>query len=234
MRLFVDEQRTKIFDLHYKTILSILRTMDGRIVTCSTDKSICLFDLTTEKKFYYQPFEGYSFCLSTNSKEKKELIYSGGEDRKIYIWELKNQLFLRNSFESHDREVRCLKYFDEKLISSSYDQSIKIWKEKIETKFECIQKIFNEMGPIFSLSLFKSNENEESLYFSGWGSEIQIYKKSSNSQLFQFALKKKVHNSFIKKIMLIDSFIYSCSYDGDFISFLYKKFYEKKRNYKHF
>jgi WD40 repeat protein len=163
---------------HTNEITALIVLPDGRLVSSSLDEKIIFWDVDTgEKTETIETQMGGVSCMTVFEKGKR--LASGSTNATILIWDIwnthkklyfnleKNNYFplidLSSKFllfflslkilKDHKDKVRSLVGFGDKLISSSDDQTIKIWNM---ISGELIRTI-KENSSVFSLAALPNN-----------------------------------------------------------------------------
>ena len=114
---------------HTSKVVSMASTpLDNILLSCSYDKSIILWDFLTGDKLYVLSKQHTEPVFSMDISSNGLYLATGGEDKFIIIWNLKNRESLKK-LEGHTSTISCLSFSkkDKKLISASWDTSIRIW-----------------------------------------------------------------------------------------------------------
>lgn len=101
---------------------------DDKVVSASGDGKIMLWDIPTGERL--RTFEGHDRGLAC-IEFRGDLIISGSNDKKIKIWSASTGECVQ-TLTGHEQLVRALS-FDPgtmRLVSASYDRSIKVWDLK--------------------------------------------------------------------------------------------------------
>ncbi len=163
---------------HTNEITALIVLPDGRLVSSSLDEKIIFWDVDTGEKIEtIETQMGGVSCMTVFEKGKR--LASGSTNATILIWDIwnthkklyfnleKNNYFplidLSSKFllfflslkilKDHKDKVRSLVGFGDKLISSSDDQTIKIWNM---ISGELIRTI-KENSSVFSLAALPNN-----------------------------------------------------------------------------
>ncbi len=107
-----------------------LTTHNGNIVSGSSDYTIKIWDLKTNK---VRTLTGHTNIINSLVIHNEKII-SGSADNTIKIWDLKTNKV--KTLIGHTNEVFSLTTLDEKIISGSIDSTIKVWdleEEKVKT-----------------------------------------------------------------------------------------------------
>lgn len=110
---------------HFKAVNAV-KIEGNLIVSGSADSLVKVWDVRNGECIGNLP--GHSanvMCLDFDTESQR--IVSGGYDKTIMVWDMRNWISPRNILRGHSQPVYCLKFDDNKLISGSMDQSIKIW-----------------------------------------------------------------------------------------------------------
>jgi len=131
---------------HKDEITSLELTKDKVLISASTDKTICLWDLKNYKLI--KKLEGHTDGVQCLKILKDDTLASGSFDNSIKIWDLKKYTCIK-TLTGHTGHVYCINQLpDGKLISGASDWSLIAWDlEKGEQAFtlegheECINSI---------------------------------------------------------------------------------------------
>ena len=114
---------------HKNSVSNLLISKDKLISGSASDKEISIWDIKTFKllhKINNIKFLDW-FFLSNN--ESLITADSFGEDKTIDIWDIKTGLYSYKSIY-HDEQITDMTLFNDKLITSFYDKTIKVWDLK--------------------------------------------------------------------------------------------------------
>jgi len=126
--LVVDTDLTGFVDTleGHEGAVRALEVCCGLIFSASEDKSILCWDACTLQRKHTLANAHASRIISLTSRGTS--LFSGSMDRTIIMWQINSAgvapTFL---FEGHAGPVRCLAFFDEFLVSGSWDGSIAFW-----------------------------------------------------------------------------------------------------------
>ena len=118
------------FKAHRKRIRSIDFTTDGQVVSASDDQTVRLTDPINTRNTTQLPrisSKLYSTVLMNNG-----MLATGGSDNQIHIWDTKG-LNKIGSLHGHTGTVSNLDYANGKLVSGSYDTTVRLWTTENHT-----------------------------------------------------------------------------------------------------
>lgn len=212
---------TKINDTtHSDTITRMLVTKNNELITASMDKSIKVWDVSTlkEKRKILSHIGvehlGKIFAIAL-SPDEKYLAAGGYMELPGYTWEDKNnepfifQIFdyktgkLVKNLYAHISPITDLKFSDDGkyLISSSYDNSVRIWDTK---EFKNIKAFGTSIeGGIHNIGIIHNKESYE--VYCDIGYELRKYSLTDYTaqQGFPFKIKEFIVLKKSKKIVVI-------------------------------
>ncbi|KAG8758135.1 hypothetical protein FRC14_000696 [Serendipita sp. 396] len=171
-----------------------------RIVSCSKDTHICIWDRTTRRLL--QKLSGHDGPVNAIGLQDDRVVSVSG-DGKMIMWDIVNGRRIR-TFEGHERGVACVVYKDDWLISGSNDKRIKIWDPKTG---ECLSTLSGHEHLVRSLSF---NPGTKRLVSTSYDRSIRIWDVSSRKCLREFL---NVHDSHIFDVVFRVSKIISASHD---------------------
>jgi len=165
---------------------------DNRIVTCSDDYTIMVYDFVTGNPLH--TLTGHTDRIWNLIKLKNGLLASCSSDTSIRVWNIE-KLTCERVLQGHGGLVCCLMELPNLLLlSGSQDKSLKVWDLKLDTK-DCVRTIKNTaMGRIMTCILL----NKEDL---ACGSEANI----QVINFFDGTLKKTLtgHASLVRDLNLL-------------------------------
>ena len=150
----------KILKNHTSEICHIDKLNDGRLISCSWDKSLNIY-----KK------DSYDLQLSiiehsdwinsfTELHDRRIITCSGDKTMKIIKLIGEDKYQIEQTLQGHTNEVyKIIEIKENELISISYDKTMKIWKLNNENKFECIKTITFQNSNSWC-NILNLNENE--------------------------------------------------------------------------
>ncbi|CAD8078485.1 unnamed protein product [Paramecium sonneborni] len=159
-------------------------------------------------------------------------IMASGCENDIKIWDFKNgQMTELCTLEGHSEIVSCLifsKYCD-KLISSSYDNSILLWQLNQQQKWICSQKYLEHQDRILCLILSK---DERTLISGSNDSTIKVWNVDLNNFKinFNYSLLKHQNRVFGLSMNTSETYLVSCGEDCQII--VWKKDKNNKWEFK--
>ena len=149
----------KILKDHSSTINYLNQLRDGRLVSCSSDKTLKIYDkfsfnlqLTIDQHLDYV----YSFTELNDGR-----IISCSKDKTMKVIKLigEDKYHIEQTLEGHTGEVyKIIEIKDKQLISISNDKTMKIWKLK-KNRFECNNSINIQDNPSYC-NILQLNDKE--------------------------------------------------------------------------
>ncbi len=149
----------KILKYHKERVnyLGILK--DGRLVSCSNDKTINIYKKNTFEIQLSIKEDLNGIVWFTQSKDER-LITCSPQNIKIIKLIEDNKYQIDQILKDHsDGARKIIEIKDNELISVSYDKTMKIWKLNNENKYECIKSIIFQ-NQKSCCSILKLNEKE--------------------------------------------------------------------------
>lgn len=138
---------------HKGQVNKIILLKDERIVSCSSDESICLFN---EKLEYQYTLRGYTSPVCAITQIENGLIVSGSIDGTIKIWSVEKEKCKceHTNMNAHFDIIKdIIAISDNRYLTYSYDQSIKLWKgEKPYSMIRTIKGITSTISCICYIS----------------------------------------------------------------------------------
>ena len=148
-----DDFEFKHLEAHSEIIYDIKKLSLSRLVTCSSDKQIKLWDLNTFECL--RTFTGHDGAVSSVQLLSDERIVSGSEDETIKIWSLKSGDCLQ-TLKGHTSWVWCVNILsDEKIISGSLDKTVKIWCLRTNS---CIMTLSGHLNSVRCIEKLSRNK----------------------------------------------------------------------------
>jgi len=150
----------KILNDHIGTVFYLDKLNDGRLISCSGDKSLNIYkkdsyDLQLSIKEHSEGI--FSFIQLKNGK-----IITCSHDKTMKIIKLigENNYQIEQTLQGHSNRIyKIIEIKENELISVSFDKTMKVWKLNNENKFECINTIYFQKSES-ACDIFKLNENE--------------------------------------------------------------------------
>ncbi|HRP37731.1 MAG TPA: WD40 repeat domain-containing protein [Candidatus Dojkabacteria bacterium] len=143
--------------VHQKPIYKVVFLDDGqRIVTCSDDYTIMVYDLKTGQPLH--TLTGHSDRIWNLIKLENGLLASCSSDTTIRVWNIEKLAYERVFF-GHTGLVCCLLEFPNSVLASgSQDKSLMFWDLKSESKnnFKVIKN--NSLGRIMTCIVINKEE----------------------------------------------------------------------------
>jgi WD40 repeat protein len=110
--------------IHHLGAVMHLRFKNAIMVTCSKDKSICVWDMTSPTDINLRRvLVRHTSTVNVVDFDEKHIVSASG-DRTIKVWNTSNCEFVR-SLNGHERGIACLQYRDRLVVSGSSDNTIR-------------------------------------------------------------------------------------------------------------
>ncbi|XP_065830255.1 F-box/WD repeat-containing protein 7-like [Oscarella lobularis] len=122
----------RTFEGHSQGI-SCVQFGESKIVSGSSDKTIKVWDIHTNKPWSALTLAGHSATVRCLQLHGDKRLVSGSADQTIKVWDLTNTgrdwscAACRATMVGHLHTVRCLQVDDQKIVSGSYDKTLKVW-----------------------------------------------------------------------------------------------------------
>ena len=194
----------------------IVNIKENKVITCSDDKLIKIFDINNDYKCI-QNLKGHNETINKIMyMQAPNILLSASEDKLIKIWELKNpqtyEFKCEHSLKGHNGGIILLDLInDGSFVSASTDNTIRIWDP--EKDYKKVSEIKDaHSAKITGLLVYKNNQK---LISSSEDKTIKIFDLHSQNTLIK-AIKD--HNDIITQIQLYneEKLLISCSNDCTF------------------
>ena len=166
-------------------IIFLLKLKNGKLITCSQDREINIFNENTfelEKTLYGHSNSIISICEINNNK-----LISCSDDKYIIIWDL-NLYKMDYKFYAHKSYINKVIFINNKnfFASCSEDRTIKIWK--CEYPFQLIKTLYGYRTAITNILYLSDKElivstcgkKESKLKFWNVNNNFYCFKKLKN------------------------------------------------------
>ena len=181
----------EFFDaFHSKGINSILHTKTENIITASEDGTIKVWN----KDRKYSTLIGHEDSVNVIEEIDKNYFVSGGSDCFIILWQLidndidNNKYILKQKLISHEFSIIGLAYLnDDRLLSASIDDTIKIWQRN---KYEIFINKITIQEKKFGIEGLANIDNETLITYSG-NKSIQIWKTTNKKEIINIQEREK-------------------------------------------
>ena len=112
------------FNGHAGAVMGLVALSAKRFVSCSYDKTLCLWDVETAVQLHrFAGHDGAVLCLARLDDHR---VVSGSEDRSIRIWDIETCEEVRR-IDGHEGAVTCLSILDGNILSGSEDKTLRLW-----------------------------------------------------------------------------------------------------------
>ena len=150
----------KILKNHTSYIYHIDKLNDGRLISCSDDKSLNIYKKDSYDLQLSIKEHSDSILSFTELHDKRIITCSADKTMKIIKLIGEDKYQIEQTLQGHtDNVYKIIEIKENELISISYDKTMKIWKLNNENKFECIKTItFQNSGSY--CNILRLNENE--------------------------------------------------------------------------
>jgi WD40 repeat protein len=129
-------------------IIFLLKLKNGKLITCSQDREINIFN---EKTFEIEKtLNGHSNSIISICEINNNKLVSCSDDKYIIIWDL-NLYVMEYKFYAHQSYINKVIFINDKnyIVSCSEDKTIKIWKG--EFSYSLIETIFGYESPVTNI-----------------------------------------------------------------------------------
>ncbi|XP_038051991.1 U5 small nuclear ribonucleoprotein 40 kDa protein-like [Patiria miniata] len=112
---------------HQGAIMELQYTTDGQLVSCSTDKLVCLWDTETGARI--KKMRGHTAFVNSvfPARRGPSLIVSGGDDGTIKLWDSRKRGVVQTFQNTY--QVLAVSFNDtsDQIVSAGIDNDIKVW-----------------------------------------------------------------------------------------------------------
>ena len=163
----LQNQKSNSFKTNFKTlnnhtdkIYHIDKLNDGRLISCSYDKSLNIYKKDTYDLQLSIKEHSYDILSFTELHDRRIITCSGDKTMKIIKLIGEDKYQIEQTLQGHTNTVdKIIEIKLNILISISRDKTMKIWKLNNENKFECFKTI-NFQNSESYCNILKLNENE--------------------------------------------------------------------------
>ena len=154
------QNNTLTINYHKDEINHLLQLQDGRLISCSDDYSINIYETNTFGLQISIKEHSYWIPSFTELKDGRIISCSGDNTFKIIRLIGDDDYIIEQTIEEHNNWVyKVIEIKTNQLISVSSDGSMKIWIENDEKKFKCISTILFQSKGSFC-NILELNQNE--------------------------------------------------------------------------
>ena len=187
---------------HTHLINSLIQLNDGRIVSCSDDKTIRIWDLRINQCIV--TLRGHKNSVTSVTQLSDGRLASGSYDGNIKLWDVKRNI-CTSTLQGHTSWIYSLiQLKNGNIASCSYDNTIKLWDFKMNI---CTVTLLGHTDWIQSIKQI----NDGRIASCSWDKTIKLWDLSSD--LSSLTLEGHT-NSVMSIIQLQDGRIASCSWDN--------------------
>ena len=150
----------KNLNYHTKSINHIHQLNDGRLISCSSDSSLNIYNNNSYE--LQLSIKEHSDCIRSFTQLNDERIITCSSDKTMKIIKLigEDKYQIEQTLQGHtDQVYKIIEIKENKLISISTDKTMKIWKLNNENTFECIKTITFQNSES-NCNIFRLNENQ--------------------------------------------------------------------------
>lgn len=136
--LIIDKKKKKILNhnrYHYDAIMNLEFIDENYFLSTSMDYTIKIFDILGN---CYRCFTGHE-CYVFDANIRNNEIISCDANKKVKVWNIENEKCLL-SLEIHKESIISILIIENKIITASWDKSIKIHDNHFNLKKEIIEK----------------------------------------------------------------------------------------------
>ncbi|CAD8044665.1 unnamed protein product [Paramecium primaurelia] len=111
--------------VHDKSVKDLCFMDDDKIITCSKDQSIKIWDKRTKQlKMELKDHTDQILCIAFSLKR---IIVSGSVDKTIRIWKPSPSWKIAFVCQGHSERIRCVEFVGNLIASGSDDTTLKLW-----------------------------------------------------------------------------------------------------------
>ncbi|ETO17126.1 WD-40 repeat protein, partial [Reticulomyxa filosa] len=163
---------------HSDKVFSVQFSPDGnRIASCSSDKTIRVWDVSSGKQI--QCLEGHSSSVtSVQFSSNGDKVVSGAKDNTIRLWDVSSGKQIQ-LLEGHSSIVTSVQFSPDgnRIVSSSHDKTIRLWDVLLGKQIQSLEGHTN--GVIFAQ--FSPDGNR--IVSGAWDDTVRLWDVSSGKQI---------------------------------------------------
>ncbi|XP_027362217.1 protein JINGUBANG [Abrus precatorius] len=153
---------------HEDAINALVLSSDGVVYTGSADKKIKMWKKNEGEKKHslvgtLEKHKSAVNALALNSDGS--VLYSGACDRSILVWENdddnnnNNNMVLVGALRGHTKAILCLVVVTDLVCSGSADNSVRIWRRRVEKSYSCLAVLEGHTRPVKCLAMVVDSNN---------------------------------------------------------------------------
>lgn len=149
---------------HKNTIWQLIVDVN-QLVSCSSDKSVRVWDLESGKCM--RVLIGHKDEVYAIYKLDPRCVVSGGKDLSLKFWNISTATCMHTISNAHDAPIVCIEYCKSKkmLITASADQTIKLWTLDMQNIQQGPTDVKTLTSPFLeAFTIIKLNANETQLW----------------------------------------------------------------------
>lgn len=154
-----------IEDKHEKTIRSLAWSPNGKYLACASfDSKTSIWRMGSKKMEFVTKLEGHESEVKSVSWSKvgNTLLATCSRDKSVWIWSPTetDEFECVSVLNGHSQDVKMVQWHPTKelLISSSYDDSIKIWAEEMDD-WDCVETLREHKSTVWAFCLNSQGTN---------------------------------------------------------------------------
>jgi len=156
-----------VFSGSHSSAVTHVKRHEGWLTTCSTDKTVKLWDINTGGEAC--PLEGHQGSVSSSDVSLPDrIVISSSADQLVKLWDMRTATCFA-SLIGHTGPVSFARLDGTNVISGSEDGSVRIWDIR---KIQAIHALFGHTGPVLHLEV-----DSTSVFSSSVDGTVRIWSK---------------------------------------------------------